>query len=209
MFHLNQNPNCMEIKHLLTFFLIFLLTVLSVRSQDSDNGLYVAFSSSALLFNQEGIDKVKDGLNSQFPNLQVSRKIGVNISIDLIYTREMIEIIKGGNAFPYSSLDAYLRYDLPELFFNIVPFGGIGLGYISGATTTPNPKGSVSLNFMGGGTLWISERFGLTGRLIYKNVSSSSESMSSHLQGLGGIIFNLDLGLISPGNRKRIWDIKH
>jgi len=199
----------MERKLFLTSFVIFLLSVLSACSQDSDMKWSVAINSSAVLFNQEGIDKVKDGLNSQFPSLQISRKIGVNLSIDLLYTIEMIEVIKGANSFPYSSLDAYLRYDLPELFFNIVPFGGIGLGYISGATTTPNPKGSVSLNFMGGGTLWITERFGLTGRLIYKNVSSSSESMSSHVQGLGGIIFNLNLGLKSLGNRKRIWDSNH
>jgi hypothetical protein len=190
-------------------FLFFLLSVLSVYCQDSDMKWSVAFNSSAVLFNQEGIDKVKDGLNSQFPGLQISRKIGENLSIDLICTIEMIEVIKGANAFPYSSLDAYLRYDLPELFFNIVPFGGIGLGYISGATTAANPQGSVSLNFMGGGTLWITERFGLTGRLIYKNVSSSSESMSSHFQGLGGIIFNLNLGSKSLGNRKRIWDSNH
>jgi hypothetical protein len=196
-------------KLFITSFVVFLLSVLSVYCQERDMKWSFAFNSSAVLFDQEGVDKVKDGLNSQFPSLQISRKIGVNLSIDLLYTIEMIEVIKGANAFPYASLDVYLRYDLPELFFNIVPFGGIGLGYVSGATTTPNPQGSVSLNFMGGGTLWITERFGLTGRLIYKNVSSSSESMSSHFQGLGGVLFNLNLGSTSRGNRRRIWDIKH
>ena len=196
-------------KLLLTSFVIFLLSIVSICSQDGEQKWSVAFNSSAVLFNQEGMEKVKDGLNSQFPGLQISRKIGVNLSVDLIYTIEMIEVIRGVNLFPYSSIDAYLRYDLPELFFNIVPFGGIGLGYISGATTTPNPRGSVSLNFMGGGTLWVTERFGLTGRLIYKNVSSSSESMSSHFQGLGGVIFNLNLGSKYRGSRKRIWDSNH
>jgi hypothetical protein len=33
--------------------------------------------------------------------------------------------------------------------------------------------------------------------------------MSSHFQGLGGIIFNLNLGSKSLGNRKRIWDSNH
>lgn len=192
-----------------TFIVILLLSVVSISSQDNDMKWSVSFNSSVVLFDQEGIDKVKDGLNSQFPSLQISRKIGANLSVDLIYTIEMIEVIKGVNAFPYASLDAYLRYDLPELFFNIVPFGGIGLGYISGATTTPNPRGSVSLNFMGGFTLWVTERFGLTGRLIYKNVSSSSDSMASHFQGLGGVILKVNLGSKSRGNRKRLWDSKH
>ena len=192
-----------------TFIVILLLSVVSISSQDNDMKWSVSFNSSVVLFDQEGIDKVKDGLNSQFPSLQISRKIGANLSVDLIYTIEMIEVIKGVNAFPYASLDAYLRYDLPELFFNIVPFGGIGLGYISGATTTPNPRGSVSLNFMGGVTLWVTERFGLTGRLIYKNVSSSSDSMASHFQGLGGVILKVNLGSKSRGNRKRLWDSKH
>lgn len=199
----------MKRKLSVTFIVILLLSVVSISSQDNDMKWSVSFNSSVVLFDQEGIDKVKDGLNSQFPSLQISRKIGANLSVDLIYTIEMIEVIKGVNAFPYASLDAYLRYDLPELFFNIVPFGGIGLGYISGATTTPNPRGSVSLNFMGGFTLWVTERFGLTGRLIYKNVSSSSDSMASHFQGLGGVILKVNLGSKSRGNRKRLWDSKH
>jgi hypothetical protein len=188
---------------------ILLFSVLVMNSQHDDMKWSVGFNSSAVLFNEEGISKVKDGINSQFPSLQVSRKIGKNFSVDLIYTFEMVEVIKGGNAFPYSSLDAYLRYDLPELFFNIYPFVGIGAGYISGATTTPDPQGALSLNFMGGGILWLTDRFGLTGRLIYKNVSADSESMASHVQGLAGIIFNLDVGSNAGENRKRIWDRKH
>ena len=189
---------------IVSFFSFFL-----AKAQQNDRKWSVAFNTSSVLFNPEGTDKVKDVLNTQLPGLQISRKIGANLSVDFIYTIEMIEVIKSGNSFPYSSLDLYLRYDLPELFFNIVPFGGIGLGYVSGATTTPNPQGSVSLNFMGGGTLWVSERFGLTGRLIYKRVSPNSASMATHLQGLAGIIINLNIGSKAKGNRKRIWDKKH
>ena len=189
---------------IVSFFSFFL-----AKAQQNDRKWSVAFNTSSVLFNPEGTDKVKDVLNTQFPGLQISRKIGANLSVDFIYTIEMIEVIKSGNSFPYSSLDLYLRYDLPELFFNIVPFGGIGLGYVSGATTTPNPQGSVSLNFMGGGTLWVAEGFGLTGRLIHKRVSSNSASMASHFQGLAGIIINLNIGSKAKGNRKRIWDKKH
>ncbi|TXD54200.1 MULTISPECIES: hypothetical protein [unclassified Polaribacter] len=192
-------------------FRIFLLLfcVLSMNAQHNDKKWSVGFNASVVFFNKDGIRKVKDNVNSQFPSLQVSRKIGKNLSIDLIYTFEMVEIIKGGNAFPYSALDAYLSYDLPELFFNIYPFVGIGAGYISGATTTPDPQGSLSLNFMGGGILWLTDRFGLTGRLIYKNVSADSESMATHFQGLAGVIFNLDVGSNAGERRKRIWDRKH
>ena len=83
-----------------TFIVILLLSVVSISSQDNDMKWSVSFNSSVVLFDQEGIDKVKDGLNSQFPSLQISRKIGANLSVDLIYTIEMIEVIKGVNAFP-------------------------------------------------------------------------------------------------------------
>ena len=165
----------------------------SLSSQNDQNKWTVGVSLSTVMFGDEASKKVKENFNMQFPSIEISRKLGQNLSVDFIYTVEFLQSRKGVNAFKYSSFDTYLRYELPELFLNIVPFGGIGFGYIKGATTTPNPQGSLSLNIMGGATIWVSERVGLTGRIMYKNVSSSSESMASHFQAIGGIVYNFNI----------------
>jgi hypothetical protein len=191
-------------KKLLVISLLFLSCSL-VSQNKWTMGLYL----SGVLFIDEGINKVNDKINTQYPSIQLSRKLGKNLSVDFVYTFEFFQSVNSVNSFKYTSFDTYLRYDLPDLFLNIVPFGGAGFSYIKGATTTSNPQGSFSLNVMGGSTLWVSKRFGLTGRLIYKYVSSDSESMSSHVQVIGGIVYNF--GVKSPfgAGRRRFWNIKH
>ncbi len=196
-------------KQIFTTAILILLSLLAINAQEDDKQWTFGVNASTVVFGEEGKVLVKDGLNTQFPSIQLSRKLGDKFSLDFIYTFEVSELIKGANAFNYSSFDAILRYDLPELFLNIVPFGGVGFGYVSGATTTPDPQGSLSLNLMGGATLWVTPRFGLTGRLTYKQISSNSESMASHVQGLAGIVYKFDMGSTFGNSRKRIWDMKH
>lgn len=62
---------------------------------------------------------------------------------------------------------------------------------------------------MGGAALWLTDRVGFTAKLIYNNVSSDSEFIALHIQGLAGIIFNLEVGSNARGSRKRIWDREH
>jgi len=188
------------------FSLLLLLVSCSLASQKKWN---VGVNLSAVTFGGEGSVKVQETVNTQFPSIQLSRKLGKNISADFIYTFELLGSSQNSNSFNYASFDAYLRYNLPKIFLNIVPFGGVGFGYIEGATTTPNPKESLSLNITGGGTLWVSKRFGLTGRLIYKYVSSDSESMASHIQVIGGIVYRFDLNFPFGEGRSRIWNMKH
>lgn len=196
-------------KQIFTTVLLILFSIFFLNAQEDDKKWTFGVNASTVVFGEEGQALVKDGLNTQFPSLQLSRKLGDKFSLDFIYTFEVSELIKGANAFNYSSFDAILRYDLPELFLNIVPFGGIGFGYVSGATTTPDPQGSLSLNVMGGGTLWVTPRFGLTGRLTYKQISSNSESMASHVQGLAGMVYKFDMGSTFGNSRKRLWDMNH
>jgi hypothetical protein len=196
-------------KQIFTTALVILLSFFSLIAQEDDRKWTFGVNASTVIFGEEGKLLVKDGLNTQFPSLQINRKLGDKFSLDIIYTFEASELVKGTNAFNYSSFDAILRYDFPELFLNIAPFFGGGFGYVSGATTTPDPQGSLSLNVMGGATLWLTPRFGLTGRLTYKQISSNSESMASHVQGLAGMVYKFDLGSTFGNSRKRIWNMKH
>jgi hypothetical protein len=196
----------MKTKLIVTSILIFLSFMVSLSAQDNDMKWTFGFNSSAVLFQGEGKEKVKDELNAQFPSLQISKKISKNFLVDLVYTFEGIEVIKDANAFPYSSLVAYLRYDLPELFLNIVPAIGVGLGYVNGASTVPDALGALSVNVMAGGTFWLTKRIGLSGRLIYKLVSPNSLAMVSHVQGVAGIVYKFEINLRTGENRKRIWE---
>tara|TARA_B110000240_G_scaffold71598_1_gene81477 strand:+ start:269 stop:847 length:579 start_codon:yes stop_codon:yes gene_type:complete len=188
------------------YFLFFLLISCSLVSQNKWN---VGVNLSAVAFRGQGSVKVKERVNIQFPSIQVSRKLGKNIFADFIYTVDILGFSQSANSFNYASFDAYLRYNLSEIFLNIVPFGGVGFGYIQGATSIPNSEGSLSLNIMGGGTLWVSKSFGLTGRLIYKHVSSDSESMAPHIQAIGGIVYRFDLNSFFSERRSHIWNMKH
>ncbi|ARV07306.1 hypothetical protein BTO04_11675 [Polaribacter sp. SA4-10] len=189
--------------------IVFLLFVLSIKSQNENDKWSFGVNLSVVVFSGEGSDKVKDRVNTQFPNIHVSRKLVKNISADFIYNFQLLGFSGIENIFKYTSFDAYLRYDLPETFLKIVPFGGVGLGYIQGPTTAPNSEGSLSLNIMGGGTLWILKRFGLTARLIYKYVSSDAESMASHVQLIGGVVYRFGMNSVFGKRQSRIWDMKH
>ncbi|ARV07305.1 hypothetical protein BTO04_11670 [Polaribacter sp. SA4-10] len=187
------------------FLLFIFLISCSLASQ---NKWTLGVGASAAIFAEEGTNKVKEIVNTQFPSIHVSRKLGKNISADFIYTFQLLVPSNITNSFKYASFDTYLRYDFPEICLKIVPFGGIGFGYVEGATTTPNPQGSFSFNIMGGGTLWVSKRFGLTGRLINKYVSSNSESMASHVQLIGGIVYKFGRNRGFGKGRSHLWDMK-
>lgn len=188
------------------FLLFIFLISCSLASQDKWT---VGFGASVIIFGEEVSSKVKATVDTQFRSIHVSRKLGKNLSADFIYTVELLRSSKITKAFKYASFDASLRYDLPEIFLKIVPFGGAGFGYVQDAATTPNPQEYFSFNIMGGGTLWVSKRVGLTGRLTYKYVSSDSLSMPSHVQVIGGIVYRFGLNSAFVKRRSRIWDMKH
>ncbi|MFB1040314.1 MAG: hypothetical protein QMC35_07630, partial [Polaribacter sp.] len=105
------------------FFLLLLLLLISC-SLVSQNKWNVGVNLSAVAFRGQGSVKVKERVNIQFPSIQVSRKLGKYIFADFIYTVNILGFSQSANSFNYASFDAYLRYNLSEIFLNIVPFGG-------------------------------------------------------------------------------------
>ncbi|MGK0411945.1 MAG: hypothetical protein ACJA1B_000133 [Polaribacter sp.] len=148
----------------------------------------VGVSGSLVSFSDQYFEIVGEW-NYQAPVFEVSRHLSNKLYIDFFLTLPFVEPSKKFNRFQYTSFDTYLRFNLPRLFLGIQTFGGVGLGFVGGVNNTPNTINATSLNFMGGGTLWISDRFGLTGRIIYKHIPESSVSMTPHTQMVAGLVY--------------------
>jgi len=192
--------------------ILFLTIKLTAQNHNNDKKWLVGVNVSATLFRGEVGSKVNDRFNTQLPALQLSKYLGNQFSFDFIITHQIINPlgnIGGGNTFKYTSADAYIRYDLPKIFLNIIPFAGVGFGYVKGASSVPNPEDAFSLDFMGGGTIWMTDRLGLSGRVIYKSISSNAVAMGSHAQVFGGLVYRFNFNAGSGQGRKRIWNSRH
>lgn len=99
----------------------------------------------------------------------------------------------------YLSSDANLNYEL----FN--PDYKLRIYVLSGISIVNLLETGVTLNLGGGGTLWITDRFGFNGQLIYKLSALGGDLQKSHICGTAGIVYNLNLG----GSNSRIWERKH
>jgi len=183
--------------------LLFVLCTLSSNSQGTKDKWVIGLGSSSVLFNKEVAEKIGQRYNLQFPRINVTRELSKGFSVDLALTFNVLENVKKliSNKFNYTSVDASLRYDFGNSKRVLVPYIGLGISYIDGATTVTNAEGVFSGNILGGGIIWVSSRFGLTGQGIYKIVSEDSNAMVSHIQGSVGFVFKL----ASSDAKKRLW----
>lgn len=176
-----------------------------INAQSEKGKLVIGIGSSSVLFDKEGASKIKQRYNVQVPRINVTGELSDKFSIDLALTFNVIGNIEGliSNAFEYTSFDATVRYNLFKSDAVIVPYIGAGVSYIGGATTAVKVEDAFSLNILAGGTLWVTDKFGLISQLTYKHVSSDVLSMVSHIQGSAGIAFRFGSG---GEGRKRLWD---
>lgn len=199
----------MKIKILIISSFLFLGAIFTSQAQYELDKWTAGVDFSGIIFSDTDRYKIGSGDKKQWqiPVIQVSRELFDFVSIDLVYTFTILPE-SSINPFKYSSIDGYLKYEFPEVAY-VQPFAGIGLGYVSGSPRYfgENPPSALSFNIMAGGTLWISENFGLTSRLIYKMVSADAEAMNSHFQGLAGVVYRFRPGSFFGGGqyRQREW----
>ncbi|WP_405611349.1 hypothetical protein [Polaribacter sp. Asnod1-A03] len=185
------------------------LLVYGVNAQNKDASWSVGLGMSLEYFGEfNENNKLSERYNSQFSSFFLSKRLGDRLVADLVYTTELANPLGSNNAFEYGSFDISLKYDFSTIFLNISPFIGVGYGYIKGANSIENTQDVISLNFLVGGTYWISNNVGLSSRLVYKNINSKYDSMDSHIQGMLGLVYSFNLNSTSKhkGGRTRSWN---
>ena len=183
-------------KHL--FILLLFLTMI-LKGQDNNNKWAINFGGGGLLYSEESASATGYRFTEQLPRISIARYVFKNITLAGSFSSSINEGKK------YTTLGGELRYDFgtSENLMSIHVL--IGSSLIDAKQLIP------VLDFGAGGTLWIFERIGLTGQLIYKYNNLRSDSQPSHLFASGGLAYRFNLGSGS-GNfrtRRRLWDFRH
>lgn len=179
--------------------ILFLFLTMSLQSQDSNNKWVVGFGAGGVLYSAEDGPAIGYRYSEQFPRLSFAKYIFKNISFSGAFSTSIDPNRK------YTTVDGELRYDFGTSENRISPYVLIGGSFIDSKYLLPG------LNFGVGGTLWVSDRIGLNGQLVYKYNHLGFESQRSHTYGAGSIVyrFSLGSGTNRRDGRRRIWEMKH
>ncbi len=158
-------------------FLLVLFISYQVNAQSKQNRWVVGagFGVAKLL----SADPILSGeqFNFQAPKLNATRYFFYGLSLDA-----SVEISSS-----YLTVDGGVRYDFGTSNKNFVPYLVLGSSFVKVPETS-----ALTLNVGGGGTFWLSNRFGLNGQVTYKNSSSKSLLLRSHNYFSLGVIYSLE-----------------
>ena len=196
-----------------SLLLVFFCITFSGYSQNEENKWAIDIGSSSVLYTREAGQSLKYRIIRLVPRVNLTRYIAKDFSIagSAAYSLEKER--------SYMSFDGEVRYGFgttEKKIFNIASIYSI----LGGSLIFRNPANellidAITLNFGGGGTLWLSDRFGLNSRLVYKFFANSKgDRPRSHFYGAAGIVYQFSLGgkgnkkgrKAKGGKRSRIWE---
>lgn len=187
-----------------TLFIIFFCITLSNFSQNEQSKWAIDVGSASVYFEKGATPQVGYRYLEAAARLGLTKYIYKDLSISGSISNSIISKKE------YLTLDGELRYGFGtsnKKIFNLISiYASIGTSYLF----KPN---LVTLNFGGGGTLWLSKKFGLTSSLIYK-LYGVPNFPGSHFYGSGGFVYQFSKGNNSGskprkakgGSRSRIWN---
>lgn len=173
--------------------IIFFISFSSVIAQDSYQRWSIGLNSSSALYSEKDGQTVGGRFIAFIPGVSLSKYIGNKMTVSFGISKSIQDTQK------YLSTDANLNYELfnPEYKLRIYASGGISIVNLL--------ETGITLNFGGGSTLWISDRIGLNGQLMYKLSALGGDFQRSHIVATAGIVYSLQLG----GSNSRIWERNH
>lgn len=188
---------------LLSLFICFCINF-STSSQNEQNKWAIDIGSSSVLYE----DGAQASSQVGYRYLEAAPRIGLTKYLFKDFSIAggiSTSIVEGKD---YLSFDGEIRYGFGtsnKRIFNLVSiYGLIGGSYLV------EPL-SVTLNFGGGGTLWVSDNLGLTARVVYKYFGLP-DFPRSHIYASGGFVYQFSYGSSSEnkkasgGKRARIWE---
>jgi hypothetical protein len=182
------------------YFILFLFLTMAIQSQDINNRWAIGIGAGGVLYSEKDGPTIGYRYSEQFPRLSLSRYMFKNVTfVGALST----SIDPNRN---YTTLDGEARYDFGTSQNKLSPYILIGASIIDHKYIFP------VINFGAGGTLWVSDRIGLNGQLMYKYNYLGLKSQGSHLYGFGTVVYRFSLGKEvsrtrkGQGSRSRLWD---
>lgn len=174
-------------------------------AQTKEQKWVVGLSGSFITFGDEGAQSIlNERYNIQAPKLNVTRYLFKGLSLEAGATLSVLDRLDGfyRNSFNYFSLDGAIRYDFNRSEENLVPYIGIGGSIVGAPNNIPSSKPTPTLNFIFGGTFWVSHKWGLNVQATYKYSQEEFQSMESHTQLSAGLVYSLSPRVLVY----RLWD---
>jgi len=166
---------------------IFLCSFSFVFSQTKNYEWQLGVGFGIAKFSNENAIFIEDADLLQIPRLNITAPITDHISVDAAVSVNTfdLEIIKN-NAF-YFSLDGSVRYHV-EVTENFMPYVFTGVSLVDSSY-----KLTATLNVGAGATYWVNNLLGFNAQAYYKYSPNSFESMRSHIQLTGSMVFAIDM----------------
>ncbi|MDG1743974.1 MAG: hypothetical protein P8H19_05195 [Polaribacter sp.] len=190
------------IKKRIYLFSLSILFTTAIQSQDISNKWAINIGSGLVIYPGKYDRNMGLGFkySEQFPRISISRYMFKNITFSGALSISPIQRKK------YTTFDGEIRYDFGTSE-NI-----ISIYALIGGSIIENKKMVLpTLNFGAGGTLWISDSWGLNSQLMYKYIPEVAKNYQKpHIYAGGGIVYRFSSQTASQKNptlnRKRLWD---
>jgi len=192
------------IKKFIYLFSLLVISTMAIQSQDINNKWSINIGSGGVLYPGEYDPNVGFIFTEQFPRISISRYMFKNITFSGALSNSTNDLKK------YTTLDGEIRYDFGTSENLISIYALIG-----GSIIDANKK-LITLNFGVGGTLWISDSWGLSSQLMYKHIPNilgiPKRYQTPHIYACGGIVYRFSFSnpisfqKKSTSSRKRLWN---
>jgi len=182
---LTINFKNMFTKKILLLFVF--ITCFSVFSQTEKNEWQIGVGASVTGFSDEDAVFIGDKFQLQIPRLNLTMPLTDHLALDGAMSFQTVDFNFISNDAKYFSMDASLRYfyGIGDSFYPYV--------FVGTSITDSSYKVTPTFNVGAGATYWINNKFGLNTQIYYKYSLDSFESMRSHIQITGGLVFAFDI----------------
>lgn len=179
------------------FFVVTVFVVANIFAQVESNRnrkWQIGLGAGVVKFSDEDASFIGDKNMIQIPRLNLTIPIGEQLSLDGAMSFNSFGIGFIDNSVKYFSLDGSIRYNFTELSEDFLPYVFAG-----GSLVDSERKMTPTFNVGAGLTYWITNSIGLNTQLYYKHSLESFESMRSHIQITGSLIYSFDIGNLFSG----------
>ncbi len=185
----------MIVKKLLFVISCFVFATCFTQNKSNKNKKWqIGIGTGIVKFSDENASFIGDKNMIQIPRLNLTIPIGDNLSLDGAMSFNSFGVGFIDNAVKYFSLDGSVRYNFNNLSEDIVPYVFAGTSLVDSER-----KMTPTFNIGAGVTYWFSKSLGLNTQLYYKYSLESFESMRSHIQITGSLIYAFDIGNLFSG----------
>lgn len=178
---------------LLVLFLLFISSTTLAQVQEQSSQWQFGIGFGIAKFSDEDAGYIGDKNLFQIPRLNLTIPISDKLSVDGAMSFNTFDVGFISNSAKYFSMDGSLRYNFKDLIDKFEPYIFVG-----GSLVDSERKMTPTMNIGAGATYWVTDGIGLNAQMYYKHSLEIYESMRSHIQLTGSIVFAFD-GLFGSG----------